>query len=147
MMSHCLGPAHRSLRPQRLYTVLHFLHARAAVTSTMSQKQSPCSVFRYKTEHKSLHFLPTSKPLKTQRITFIFQGHAPQNAPKCIYICANYFTPDGFLNVISMYSACGLTVFMCTRYQSILIDQRRASKISSRSCLFGSASKHVLQRC
>ncbi len=67
---------------------------------TMSRKQSRCSVFGYKTEHKSLHFLPASEPLWTQWITLIFQGNVPQNLPKYIYVCANHFTPDSFVNVM-----------------------------------------------
>ncbi len=92
---HCIGLGrggwltalqYRSFSPQRLYAVLHFLRTRAAVTSTMSRKQSLCSVFGCKTEHKSLHFLPTSELLRMQWIAFLFQGNVPQNLPKYVYV-------------------------------------------------------------
>ncbi len=130
--SHCVGPVHGcwltalhcySFRPQRLYAVLHFLHYRAAVMSTMSHKQSPCSVFGYKTEHKSLHFLPTSELLRTQWITFIFQCNAPQNLSKYVYhsrlLCE--------CHVVIVLSI--LTVFLCIHYRSILIYQLGACEI------------------
>ncbi len=28
----------------------------------------------------------------------IFDGNAPTNPPKCVYVCTNHFTPDCFLN-------------------------------------------------
>ncbi len=97
--SHCIGPGHGgwftalhcySFRPQRLYAVLHFLRDRAAVTSTMSHKQSRCSVFGCKTEHKSLHFLPTSELLR-----MLWVMHLKIYLNTCI-------TPDTFVNVMSL---------------------------------------------
>ncbi len=41
-------------------------------------------------EHSSRHLLLTSEPLKTQMITFVSEGNAPPDLPKCIYVCANH---------------------------------------------------------
>ncbi len=41
-------------------------------------------------EHSSRHLLLTSEPLKTQWITFVFEGYAPPDLPKCIYVHANH---------------------------------------------------------
>ncbi len=70
------------------YTVLHFLRPRAAVTLSMSRKQSRCSVFACKFEHwdyESLNFLSTSELLRMLWITFFFQGNSPQDLPKYVY--------------------------------------------------------------
>ncbi len=46
-------------------------------------------------DHSSRHLLPTSEPLKTQRITFVSEGNAPPppprppDLPKCAYLRAN----------------------------------------------------------
>ncbi len=134
MTSHCIGPAHGgwltalhcySFCPQPLYTVIHFPSARADVTSTMSHKESQCSVFGCKTEHKSCHFLPTSELLRTLWITFIFQGNMPQNLPK--YIHHSKLLCECHAAIVLS----NLTVFVCGRYQSILIDQRSVCEISS----------------
>ncbi len=43
-------------------------------------------------EHSSRRLLPTSEPMKTQwiNITFVFEGNAPPDLLKCIYVCANH---------------------------------------------------------
>ncbi|XDV25389.1 hypothetical protein PO909_029312 [Leuciscus waleckii] len=64
----------------------------------MSSKRSRCFVDGCKNEHGSRHLLPTSEPLKTQWNTFIFEGNAPPNLPKFVYVCANHFMPDCFVN-------------------------------------------------
>ncbi len=44
----------------------------------MSQiKRLSCFVVVCNNEHSSRHLLPTSELLKTQRITFVFEGNAP----------------------------------------------------------------------
>ncbi len=89
--SHCIGPGHRvwltalhcySFHLQWLYAVLIFFRARVAAMSTMSRKQSRCSVFRCKTEHKSLHLVPTSELLRMLWIPFHFSR---QCASKYVY--------------------------------------------------------------
>lgn len=64
----------------------------------MSPKQLRCAVVGCKKEHKSIHLLPTSEPLRTQWIRFIFAGKAPLNLPKFVYVCANHFAQDCFVN-------------------------------------------------
>ncbi len=43
----------------------------------MSPKRLRCFVFECNNEQSTRHLLPTSEPLKTQWITFVFEGNAP----------------------------------------------------------------------
>ncbi len=43
----------------------------------MAPKQLKCFVVGCNNEHSSRNFLPTSEPLKTQWITFVFEENAP----------------------------------------------------------------------
>ncbi len=43
----------------------------------MSPKQLRCFVVGCNNEYSSRHLLPTSKPLKMQWITFVFEGNVP----------------------------------------------------------------------
>ncbi|XP_016346660.1 uncharacterized protein LOC107692211 [Sinocyclocheilus anshuiensis] len=64
----------------------------------MAPKRLRCSVVGCKNEHGCRHLVPTSEPLKTQWISFVFEGDAPPDLPKCVYVCSNHFTQDCFVN-------------------------------------------------
>ncbi len=49
-----------------------------------------CFVVGCNNEYSSRHLLLTSEPLKTQRITFVCEGNAPPDLPKCIYVRTNH---------------------------------------------------------
>ncbi len=52
----------------------------------MAPKQLRCFVVGCNNEHSSRHLLQTSDPLKTQWITFVSEGNAFPDLPKCIYV-------------------------------------------------------------
>ncbi|XP_058617214.1 uncharacterized protein LOC131530781 isoform X4 [Onychostoma macrolepis] len=64
----------------------------------MAPKRLRCFVVGCKNEHGCRHLLPTSEPLKTQWISFVFEGDTPPDLPKCVYVCSNHFTQDCFVN-------------------------------------------------
>lgn len=64
----------------------------------MSQQRGRCSVVGCRNEHKSVHLLPASVPLKMRWVSFIFKGNAPEKVGKYVYVCANHFTSDCFVN-------------------------------------------------
>ncbi|XP_042614665.1 uncharacterized protein LOC109110689 isoform X2 [Cyprinus carpio] len=64
----------------------------------MSPKKHKCSVVGCNNEHSSFHLLPTSEPLKTQWMDFIYEGKAPLKIPKYVYVCANHFFLTVFEN-------------------------------------------------
>ncbi len=56
----------------------------------MSPKRLRCFVVGCNYEHSSRHLLLTSEPLKTQWITFVFEGKAHRDLPKCVYVHVNH---------------------------------------------------------
>ncbi len=51
----------------------------------MSQiKRLRCFVVGCNNKCSSRHLLPTSEPLKTQRIKFVFEGNVAPDLPKCV---------------------------------------------------------------
>ncbi len=56
----------------------------------MSLKWLRCFVVRCNNEHSSRHLLPTSELLKMQWITFVSEGYAPPDLPKCICLCESF---------------------------------------------------------
>ncbi len=55
----------------------------------MASKRLRCFVVGCNNEHSSRHLLLTSEPLKTQWITFVFEGNALPDLPKCVYVRVN----------------------------------------------------------
>lgn len=64
----------------------------------MLKGKPACSVVGCNTPHKSLHHVPTSDPLKTQWMDFIFAGAVPRHVSKYLLVCANHFTTECFVN-------------------------------------------------
>lgn len=72
------------------------------IGNTMATKRlyhARCNVLRCVDEEKSLFVLPSTEPLKTQWLNFIFAGNAPKDLPKNINVCAKHFTEDCFHNL------------------------------------------------
>ncbi len=57
----------------------------------IAPKQLRCFVVGCNNEHSSRHLLPTSEPMKMQwiNVTCVFEGNAPPDLPKCVYVRAN----------------------------------------------------------
>ncbi|XP_057201463.1 uncharacterized protein LOC130561273 isoform X2 [Triplophysa rosa] len=99
----------------------------------MPPKQLRCGVVGCKNEHKSLHLLPTSEPLRTQWIRFIFEGNATLNLPKFVYVCANHFTPDCFFNA-GQYSM-GFAKKLILKSGSVPAVRHQASSPEAATCI------------
>ncbi|XP_053342866.1 uncharacterized protein LOC128513118 isoform X2 [Clarias gariepinus] len=64
----------------------------------MPPKRLWCTVVGCNGEHSSRHVLPTSEPLRTQWLNFIFKADVPADLPKTVNVCANHFSLDCFIN-------------------------------------------------
>ncbi len=64
----------------------------------MASKRSWCSVLGCNNEHSSRFDVPKLEPLKTQWLSFVFEGNSPPDQPQFFHFCANHFSPDCFIN-------------------------------------------------
>lgn len=63
-----------------------------------------CNVPQCVDDEKSLFALPSTEPLKTQWLSFIYAGNVPNVLPKSIHVCAKHFT-DGCFHNLGQYRA------------------------------------------
>ena len=92
-------------------------------------RHGKCSVVGCKAEHKSLHSLPVSDPVRTLWLNFIFDGKIPTTLPKAVYVCANHFTSDCFTND-GQYKA-GLALRLKLKGGSLLTVRDTASDVAA----------------
>ncbi|XP_054626249.1 uncharacterized protein LOC129178248 isoform X3 [Dunckerocampus dactyliophorus] len=65
-------------------------------------KQKPkqnCSVVGCTGRRTSLYRLPNTKDIRAKWIRFIYGGNVPASTGKSLFVCANHFTSDCFLNL------------------------------------------------
>ena len=60
--------------------------------SRMASERLWCSVLGCNKEHSSHFDVPKSDPLKTQWLSFVFEGNIPHDQRQCFHVCANHFT-------------------------------------------------------
>lgn len=58
-----------------------------------------CNVPGCDDEEKSLFALPSSEPLKTEWLHFIYGGQVPMHVPKNVNVCMKHFSEDCFHNL------------------------------------------------
>ncbi|KAF4115525.1 hypothetical protein G5714_003014 [Onychostoma macrolepis] len=119
------SPLNKKKKRQHCYCFLA-----VAAGDTMSVSKSHSCVFGCPIEHRSLHRLPSSEPLRTLWLKFIFQGNVPENVGKFLYVCTNHFTPDCLTNQ-GQFNA-GFSQRLLLKEGSIpTIPARKSDKVST----------------
>ncbi|KAL7373051.1 hypothetical protein ABVT39_009334 [Epinephelus coioides] len=67
-------------------------------------RHASCSVASCNNQDKSLFAVPTEEEVRTQWISFIFDGNPPGTVPKILHVCAKHFTPESFSNLFQFQS-------------------------------------------
>ncbi|XP_045900759.1 uncharacterized protein LOC123968204 isoform X1 [Micropterus dolomieu] len=67
--------------------------------SKAKAKHANCSVVGCNNQHSTLLGLQSSGEASISWINFIFNGDVPSTTTRFLYVCANHFTPDCFVNV------------------------------------------------
>ncbi|XP_041664878.1 uncharacterized protein LOC121523883 [Cheilinus undulatus] len=96
--------------------------------SKVRAKHANCSVVDCLNEHKSLYTLPTAEELKKLWINFIFDGQVPPTTAKTLYVCANHFSSDCFVNEGQFYA--GFASNLKTRPGSLPTIRNPSAKYS-----------------
>ena len=65
----------------------------------MASKRLCCSVLGCNNKHRNHFDVPKFEPLKTQWLSFVFEGNIPHDQRQCCgNVCVNHFSPDCFIN-------------------------------------------------
>ncbi|KAL7389574.1 hypothetical protein ABVT39_006561 [Epinephelus coioides] len=67
-------------------------------------RHASCSVASCNNQDKSLFAVPTEEEVRTQWISFIFDGNPPGTVPKILHVCAKHFAPESFSNLFQFQS-------------------------------------------
>ncbi len=73
-----------------------------SVCDRLCRKQCPVrntlALFHDVRLNTGLYRLPATEPQRTEWLSFMYEGQVPLNLPKVMYVCANHFRTDYFLN-------------------------------------------------